>query len=163
VPGLPVTTLLFGASWAGMVAVWMTYLFSNPVLLPSYYYPGGPWGATGCLAALAYCGPAIQLTVLAIGLSVEMALVPLWAPRYWPFGLVGATGVLASTILAPSYFDSLWFPAIVATLALWIGAAGCREFIKTGRSIGQALDGLPPRPEVAREGQTPMAGHNPRT
>ncbi|MFZ0831385.1 MAG: hypothetical protein WAN40_09685 [Thermoplasmata archaeon] len=161
-PGPPVTTLLFGASWAGMVAFWMAYLFSNPILLPMYYTPGPFGGATGCLAALAYCGPAIQLAVLAIGLSVEMALVPLWVPPYWPFGLVGAMGVLASTILAPSYFDSLWFPAIVAALALGIGAAGYREFVKTGRSIGQALDGLPPRTGFAPEGKSPMAGHDPR-
>ena len=54
--------------------------------------------------------------------------------------------MLASTILAPSYFDSLWFPAIVAALALGIGREpGTESSSRTGRSIGQALDGLPPR------------------
>ncbi|MGC2289180.1 MAG: hypothetical protein WA688_04915 [Thermoplasmata archaeon] len=156
-PRPPVTTMLFGASWSGMVAFWMVYLVTNPTLLPVYYSPGPAFNGTGCLATFADCVPATQLAVLALGLATEIAIVPLYAPRYWMFGVVGSLGVVASTILAPPYFEFLWIPAIIAGVALLIGTAGCREFWKTGRSMAQALDGAPSRVK----GATPVGGRGP--
>ncbi|MCI4347457.1 MAG: hypothetical protein L3J97_02415 [Thermoplasmata archaeon] len=157
VPGPPLALGLTGATWAGLVALWMVYLLYTPNFLP-ITYPCAPGGtSSGCETTLATAVPATQLAFLAIVLATYVALLPFGRPRFWPVGAAGALGVIASGILLPPYFFSLTPFAILSGLVLLTAAAGCVEFAKTGRTIWQALD--PPESPNGTERTYPPQSH----
>jgi hypothetical protein len=145
-PGPPVPTMMLGASWAGMLAIWMVYLAYSPA--PTSYVPyscgnlGPP--VAGCLAPAVTPLVAAEWALPALILTTALALIPVVRPRIWLAGLAGSLGVMIIGVLVIPYFAALTPFAIFAGLVLAIGGRGYAEFARTGRSLGQLIDGAPP-------------------
>jgi len=155
IPGPPLPTMLLGVSWSGLVALGMVYLVSTPV--PPVYFPAqcatlGPLGSS-CAMTFGSTLAVTEWAVPALILTTAVALVPIPRARWWLGGLAGSVGILVLGVVLFPYFAVFTVFTIVAGLSLAIGGWGYAQFAKTGRSLGQILDGVPPPNRLGRAGR----------